>query len=67
MEFLLSNYDKERQNYVSEVMNVALKYYDVSLEIPKKLGLSIENLNTFKNGVDKIGAILPKAITTKAF
>jgi hypothetical protein len=35
-----------------------MKYYNTSLEIPRKLGMSYDNLMTFKTAVDIISGVV---------
>lgn len=55
--FLLDQYSKERKQIVEETINVAEKYYNVSVQIADKLGRSMENLNTLKTAVHLIPAM----------
>ena len=39
-----------------------MKYYKVSLDIPRQFGMSLDNLITFKNLVDNMQGLVPQKI-----
>lgn len=49
-----NEYSQERRKIASKNLSIAMKYYQKSLEIPRLLGLDIQNLRTFKLALEKI-------------
>lgn len=64
---ILDSYDSERKQFVTEILNTANKYYKVSLDIAKHLGLSVENYFSFKKAVDVASSVLPPFLASKAW
>ncbi|KAL4509984.1 hypothetical protein ABPG72_010177 [Tetrahymena utriculariae] len=59
-EKILQTYHDERKQFVTEILNTANKYYKVSLDIAKVIGLNVENYFTFKKTLDVASPFLPK-------
>jgi len=53
-EEILNGYSNERRDIGLKNLNIAMKYYEKSLEIPKIVGLDIGNLRSFKTLIEKI-------------
>ena len=60
---LLEDYNKERKQFVTEILNTANKYYKVSLNIAKHLGLNVENYFSFKKALDIAQPFVPPQLT----
>jgi hypothetical protein len=55
---ILHFYSEERKFYSNFISSTAMKYYNTSLEIPRKLGMSYDNLLTFKSAVDILAGVV---------
>ena len=55
---ILEKYSQERRYYALMISNLAIKYYNKSMEIPRNLGMNVDNLLLIKNGLDSLSSVI---------